>query len=372
MRYLNNNFKKDQAKYRLKMSTETIKKQIEIMIVNDSPYMTKFLGDILTKNSKIRVSQTSRDGSDALRKLKSGKPDVILLDLEMPIMDGLTFIESMAQKSELIPIIVVSSYSQKNAKMVLDALEFGAVDFVPIPQDVQNNLEQFQQLLIQKIEMAEKSDPNQLVLKNLNQLKPKTKKTTRRVFSASQVVVIGSSTGGPNIVNRILSKLPEDIPAAILVVQHMPKEFTTSFAERLDAASDLIVKEAKEGDELKNGVVLVAPGDYHMMVDSNQRISLNQDPKRFGVRPAANVTMISATEVFGGNVTGVVLSGMGHDGAFGMKAVKKRGGGTIIQNKESSVVFGMAKAALELGAVDHNLSVDEIPEQIIQEVARNI
>ena len=266
----------------VKMSTQTIETQIDVMIVNDSPYMTKFLSDILKSNSNINVSNTSRDGADALRKLKSHRPDVILLDLEMPVMDGLAFIESMSTSSELIPIIVVSSYSQKNAKLVLDSLECGAVDFIPIPQDAQNNLKQFGQLLIEKIKIAKDSEPTQLIVKNLSRLRPKPN-FSKRTFLTSQVVVIGSSTCGPNVVNHILAELPADIPAAILVVQHMPKEFTPSFAERLNKSSDLVIKEASNGDSLENGTVLIAPGDYHMVVEPNHKISLNQEPKRFGV-----------------------------------------------------------------------------------------
>jgi len=354
----------------LKTTIETMEKQIDVMIINDSVFMKQFLSDILKSSPNIKILETSSNGRDAIIKLGRLKPNVILLDLEMPVMDGLEFLESMAENSELIPIIIVSSYSKKNAKLVLDSLEHGAVDFVPIPEDVQNNMTQFQQLLIDKITIASNSDPHQLVLKNLGQLKP-ISNFSNRTFSTSQVIVIGSSTGGPNMVNQILSELPADIPAAVLVVQHMPKGFTASFAERLSNSSNLEVKEAVNGIPLKNGTVLIAPGDYHMTIDSNHKISLNQEPKRFGVRPAVNVTMVSATEVYGGDVIGIILSGMGHDGAFGMKAIKKRGGKTIVQNRQSSVVYGMAKAAQDMGVVDHNLPIEKISDKIIEELIQN-
>lgn len=354
----------------LETTTETVEEQIDVMIINDSVFMTQFLRDILKSSSNINVLDTSSNGKDAILKLGRTNPDVILLDLEMPIMDGLEFLESMTASSDLIPIIIVSSYSKQNAKLVLDSLEHGAVDFLGIPEDVQSNMKLFRHSLLDKIKIANESDPNQLVLKNLSRLKPK-RNFSKKTSLVSRVVVIGASTGGPNMVNQIISELPADIPSAVIVVQHMPKGFTTSFAERLDKTSDLVVKEAADGDALQNGTVLVAPGDYHVVINPNHHISLNQEPKRFGVRPAVNVTMISATEVFGGDVIGVLLSGMGHDGAFGMKAIKKRGGNTIIQNKQTSVVFGMAKAAEDMGIVDHTLPIEKISDQIIQEITEN-
>lgn len=350
------------------MMTKSIEDQIDVWIVNDSQYMTQLLTDLISIKN-IKVSNTARDGADALRKLSIRKPDVILLDLEMPKMDGLTFIEQVVKQDKLVPIIVVSSFTQEGAKLVLDALENGALDFIPVSQVKPEKMSELKETLITKINVAAKSDPFQLIPQNIEKLKPRSKSVISKE-AAQRVIVIGSSTGGPKVVQSILSSLPRDIAAGILVVQHMPKDFTGQFAARLDEASDLIVKEAKDGDLIKNGSVFVAPGDYHMIVDNEKKIKLLSGPKRFGVRPAVNMTMVSAAEAYGTNTVGVILTGMGYDGGFGMKTIKKRGGHTIAQDSTTAVVYGMPKAAVELNAVDQSLPTKKIPHAIVEEIEK--
>jgi two-component system chemotaxis response regulator CheB len=342
--------------------------QINVLIINDSNYLSTLLADLIS-NEKIHVSDIAKDGRDGLGKIERHKPDVILLDLEMPRMDGLTFIEEMVKRGILVPTIIVSNYGEEGAKIVLDALENGAIDFVQINQADPNDIMKLKDTLISKIDIAAQSDPYKLVLEKINNLKPKRKQTPSSE-AADAVVVIASSTGGPGVVQSILTKLPADIAAGILIIQHMPKGFTKKFAERLDEICSVIVKEAEDGDLITNGLVLVAPGDYHMEVDDAFRVRLVSGSKRFGVRPAANVTMVSASEIFGANTIGVTLTGMGHDGAFGMKTIKRRGGMTIAQDEQSSVVFGMAKSACELNAVDSLLPPEQISETIMMEVKR--
>jgi two-component system chemotaxis response regulator CheB len=350
------------------MLAKSVSSQINILIINDSNYMSTLLKDLISSQT-MRVCDIARDGIDALRKITMQKPDVILLDLEMPRMDGLTFIEEMVKRGTLIPTILVSSFSQDGAKIVLDALENGAIDFVPISQLNPENMTILKETLITKINAAAQSDPQKAVLEKIKNLKPK-RKATVSPQAASVVVTIASSTGGPGVVQSILSTFPADIHAGILVVQHMPKGFTKKFAERLDENCEINVREAQDGDLITEGTALVAPGDLHMEVDSQLKIKLIDGPKRFGVRPAANVTMISSAEHFGVNTIGVTLTGMGHDGAFGMKTIKRRGGKTIAQDEQSSVVFGMAKAACELNAVDKLLPPDKIPEAVLEEVQK--
>lgn len=342
--------------------------QIKVLIINDSSYMCTLLKDLVS-NDEIHVYDIARDGQDGLRKIAIQKPDVILLDLEMPRMDGLTFIEEMVKRGTLIPTILVSSFSQDGAKIVLDALENGAIDFVSISSVNPEGTDNLKETLITKIITASKCDPCKQVVEKINSLKPK-KKSQVSAQAATIVVTIASSTGGPNIVQTILAGLPSNLRAGILIVQHMPKDFTKKFAERLDDSCEITIKEAQDGDLITEGVALVAPGDFHMEVDSQLRIKLVNGPKRFGVRPAANVTMISAAESFGSNTIGVTLTGMGHDGAFGMKTIKRRGGKTIAQDEQSSVVFGMAKAACELNAVDVLLPPEKIAQTIIGEVEK--
>ena len=350
------------------MMTKSIGDKIDVWIVNDSKYMTKMLTDIVN-TEKIQVTDIARDGAEALRKLAIKKPDVILLDLEMPTMDGLTFIEELVRQDKLVPIIVVSSFTQEGTKLVLDALENGALDFVPVSQANPEQISEFKETLISKIKIAVESDPNQLIIKNINKLKPR-KKIVSAPQSSSRLIILGSSTGGPNAVQSILASLPKELPAGILVVQHMPKEFTGPFALRLNENCDLNVKEAEDGDVIKDGTVLVAQGGCHMMVLPNMRIKRAQGPKRFGVKPAVNITMVSGSEVFGSNTIGVLLTGMGHDGAFGMKTIKKRGGITIAQDSSSSVIYGMPKAAIDLNVVDQTLPKEKIAKAILEEVEK--
>jgi len=347
------------------MMSEQKLQPIKVCIVNDSNLMRKYLTDLISHDG-IEVISTAIDGHDALSKIAAKKPDVILLDLEMPKMDGLTFIDEVVKSGTLFPIIVASNFSNDGSKLVLDALENGAVDFISISEDAQNS-KKLQDTLIEKIKIAHKSDPYQLIQSNLTSLKPK-RTGTPRSDTSERVVVIGSSTGGPGTVQNVLSGLAHDIPAGILLVQHMPKGFTKQFAARLSKTTGFVVKEAEEGDIIKDGEVLVAPGDYHMIVQPNRKIHLDSSDKRFGVRPSVNMTMVSAAEVYGSNLVGVVLTGMGHDGGFGMKSIKKRGGYTIVQNKETSVIFGMPQAVIDLGAADVVLALNEIPAKIVKEV----
>ena len=345
--------------------SEQIMAPIKVGIVNDSNLVRKYLTKVISVDA-IDVVFTAVDGEDALNKIMFKRPDVILLDLEMPKMDGLTFIDKMIESGELFPTIIVSSFSQDGSKLVLDALENGAVDFVSM-SDVANDDVKLQDILLTKIKIANSSDPFQLIHENLSTLRPK-RSITPRLGSSDRVVIIGASTGGPATLQKVLSEIPTDISAGILLVQHMPKNFTKQFAERLSKNTGFTVKEAEEGDVIKDGVIFLAPGDYHMTIQPNRKIHLDSSEKRFGVRPSVNMTMISASEVFGSNIVGVILTGMGHDGGFGMKSIKKRGGRTIVQNKETCVIFGMPKSVIDIDAADFVLPLDEIAKKIAMEI----
>lgn len=351
------------------MMTTSENDQITVMIVNDSAYMTRLLSDMLSSEQHIKIIDTSRDGLEALRKLRHLSPDVILLDMEMPNMDGLSFIENVSIWPEKdLRIIVVSTYSPSNAKLILDSLELGAVDFISIPSNETNVAEKLKSMLLSKIEIAIHSNRDVLIPKAISKLRPSKRSFSITEGMASTVVVIGASTGAPKIIANILKDIPSDIPAGFLIVQHMNKEFISTFTQRLDEISKLHVKEACTGDKIMEGTALLAPGDMHMLVSPSRQIQLDNGPKRFGVRPAINVTMVSASEVFGASTIGVLLSGMGQDGAFGMKMIKKRSGFTLAQNATSSVVFGMAKAANDLHAVDKLVDADAISHEIIKVV----
>lgn len=336
----------------------------KVMVVNDSGYMTELLSDLITSNPMLEVSDRARDGVEALRKITKCRPDVVILDLEMPNMDGLTFLEKI-MTADPLPVIVVSSYTQRGAQVVFDSLEYGAVDFLPIPQDEPDKLRHLKSRLLSKIRLATKINPRPLKHSPLPE-RPSVKVQHGTGGIASKAVIIGASTGGPRVLSHILSELPADLPAGLLVVQHMPSSFTSHYADHLNKACKITVKEANDGDKIKDGSALLAPGDFHMLVKPSFNVRLSHGPKRLGVRPSVNMTMVTASEVYGSNTTGVLLSGIGHDGAFGMKMIKRRGGITLAQDKDSSVVFGMAKAACDLDVVDKVLPADKIAQEIIR------
>lgn len=336
--------------------------------MNDSHFITELLSDLISTN-EIKIIHKAQDGSQAIRKLKQEKPDVILLDLEMPNMDGLTFLEKM-MRDEPIPTIVVSSYTHRGTQILFDALECGAVDFVTIPMENPEKLEKLKSGLISKIKIAARAKPKFLschntLNKNFSSKQPETS-------LARKVIVIGASTGGPSVVSQIMTRLPADLRAGVLIVQHMPASFTKYFAMHLNERSKLKVKEASHGEKIKEGTALLAPGDNHLVVKSPFSVSLNKGPKRMGVRPSINMTMITASEVYRDNAVGVLLSGMGQDGAFGMKMIKKRGGSTIAQDESSSVIFGMAKAAQKLDVVDRFVPAENIANEIVRIVENNV
>lgn len=341
--------------------------KIKILIINDSLTVRMILSELILSNKKMHVSGIARDGLEGLTKMRIEKPHVILVDLEMPNMDGLTFIQNAVNYDKTIPIIVTSSYSQEGSRVIFDALEAGALDFVSLSDNITQDKQQFQEELFAKIEIAAKSNPEVLIPEKILSIKP-SKKQKGKIGTAPKVVVIGASTGGPKTLCDIVSKLPGDLPAGLLIVQHMPGNFTTKFAQRLDEISEFDITEAKDGDSIQIGKGLLAPGDYHMEIKSSQCVSLNKDHKRFGVRPAVNVSMITASEVYGENAVGVLLTGMGQDGAFGMKMIRKRGGQTIAQDEATSIVFGMPKAAQDLDAVDKMLPLEDIPAEIVRMV----
>jgi two-component system chemotaxis response regulator CheB len=341
----------------------------KVMVVNDSHLIREYLCDIIRSHNGFELCGSARDGEDALRKLGQADPDVILLDLEMPNLDGITFIDRVMSGNRPVPIIVVSSYGDSRGdkgNIVFECLDSGAIDFVSLQSDGGiADRERTSRDLIVRIKAASSAYPDALAPRKEKKKSP-ANCTPSFHSNSKKVIVIGSSTGGPRVITDIFSKLPADLPASILIVQHMPSSFTSAFAQHVNSISKIRVKEAREGDRLERGFAYVAPGDYHMTVTKSETIHLDKSPKRQGVRPSVNVTMVSASEVFGSNTLGVLLSGMGQDGAFGMKMIKRKGGRTIAQDSTTSVVFGMPKAAYDLGAVDEMVPADKIGEAMIR------
>jgi two-component system chemotaxis response regulator CheB len=337
------------------------------MIVNDSLHVRTLLSDLVKSSSKLKLVAVARDGADAINKLQASKPDVVLLDLEMPNMDGLTFIDKVMKQAP-IPIVVCSSYgTEHGTDMVFESLEAGAIDFIPL-----NNLTMTDAThkddILSKIEQASNAILTEQKTKQKTYHDYHSKKEGAKCRPSDKIVVIGSSTGGPRVLSMIFSELPSDLSASILVIQHISKGFTSSLSKHLDSISSLSVEEAEDGKPMCAGTALVAPSDYHMSVTNSHTIKLDNGPKRHGVRPSINVSMVSAADVYGSNTVGLLLSGMGQDGAFGSVMIQRRGGKTFAQDEKSSVIFGMAKAAGELNAIQEFVPADKIASRIVRAV----
>jgi len=339
-------------------------KKIKVLVVDDSAFMRKLLREILSSDPDIEVIGVARNGKEAVEKVNLLSPDVITMDVEMPVMTGIQAVEAI-MKQKPTPIIMVSAYTVENASITFEALDRGALDFITKPGGpISIRLKDVKEKIIEKVKAVSHV--------NVKALRPPLKR--RETLEAlpgdmDKLVVIASSTGGPKALSYIIPRLPGDIRAGILVVQHMPEGFTKPFAERLDKLSKLTVKEAEEGERISSSVVYIAPSGYHMKIGEEWIINLTKDAPMHGVRPAADITMLSAASVSGKRTIGVVLTGMGKDGSMGVREIKARGGVVIAQDKKTSVIFGMPKAAIDTGCVDEILPLEDIPEGIVNMVA---
>ncbi|MDI6740318.1 MAG: chemotaxis response regulator protein-glutamate methylesterase [Candidatus Edwardsbacteria bacterium] len=340
-------------------------KNISVLVVDDSALMRNMIGEIIEQDPSLRLCGTARNGQEALNQISALRPDVVTLDIEMPVMDGLHAL-SRIMSDRPTAVVILSAHAKEGAEATLLALELGAVDFITKPSgSLSLDIDRVRAELTEKIKVAAGVDLSKLRAAK-HRLTPLVLTTVRETGRRFRLVAIGSSTGGTRALSEVLPALPAELNAAYLLVQHMPKGFTRSLAERLNARSKITVKEAEAGDNLRPGQALLAPADYHLELDpSGQRIALNQDPPRFGMRPSVDAMMLSVAAHSGNDLVGVILTGMGHDGAKGLLEIKKRGGRTIAEDKSTCVVFGMPKSAIEIGAAEQVLPLDKIPEAII-------
>jgi len=337
---------------------------IEVLIVEDSAFMRKILSEIMEEDPEIRVIDSAINGLEGVKKASLLKPDVITMDVEMPNMDGIEAVKEI-MKICPTPIIMVSAYTKKGAQKTIETLISGAVDFVEKPGGpISLNIRDIKEEIIEKVKIASKANLKIAIKKKQISLKKKK--------MGDSLVIIAASTGGPKIITSIFQKIPSDFPAPIVVIQHMPETFTRAFAKRLNEHSPLSVIEAKEGIFLKKGTAYIAPGDFHLEFDTNRRIKLNKKPTLHGVRPSADITMNSASENFDGNLIGIILSGMGKDGSIGVRKISKRGGFVIAQDKDTSVVYGMPKSAIDSGCVNLVLPSTEIADKLIALVKKDV
>ncbi len=345
------------------------KEKIKVLVVDDSALIRQTLTKVLSSLPGIEVIATASDPYIAVQKLKSEKPDVITLDIQMPRMDGLTFLRKIMTQHP-IPVVVISSLTKKESQIALDAFNYGAICVMEKPA-MSNDLlhEQWKHDLHDAIQAAASSRTSSKLIKTYSPPKPtiREERSERpQSKTCKSMVLIGSSAGGTEVILSILSQLPHDT-APILIVQHMPEIFTASYAQRLNESSLLEVKEAEAGDIIRMGQVLLAPGDHHMEIRNNgfqYFVDLNKKEKVNRHRPSVETLFKSALHLSGINIMSIILSGMGNDGASAMLELKKTGAVTIAQSEESSIVYGMPKEALRMGAADYSLSIKEIVDRI--------
>jgi len=336
-----------------------VKKPVRVLVVDDSALMRKLIPQMLAADDSIEVVGTAMDGTFALKKIEELKPDVVTLDLEMPGMNGIDTLKEMMRRHP-VPVIVVSSHSIEGASITLKALGLGAFDFVTKPKDASSHMAETARELIAKVKMAPQCKLRPKLLPPVP-LQPDKAAPTSRATAPTRVVAIGVSTGGPQAMEFLLSQLPASFPGTILVVQHMPEGFTDMFARRLDELCPMRVKEAQSGDVLEAGRVLICPGSRHLKAKRLPLgdVAILSDEERVnGHRPSVNVLFRSVAEEFRSQAVGVLMTGMGDDGAEGLGAMKKAGSMTIAQSEDSCVVFGMPKAAIERGYAQRIVALD--------------
>lgn len=405
---------------------------IRVVVADDSAFMRKVLSDLFEKTPDFQVAGVAKDGREAVELVKRERPDLLTLDINMPVMDGLSALEIIMRDSP-VPVLMFSSLTKRDADETIRALELGAVDFLckangPISRidtiadeiiaksrsvaGAKINNSKFNKNIfakkqeagnLKRINIFEKKGYNVPQPKTAAAMKPMTaqekltasvqqrrqgltgmlakrdnpllkRSAAGRVSSSwgtsTKLVALGTSTGGPRALQYVIPKLPGDMPCGMVVVQHMPAGFTRSLAERLNGMSEVTVKEAEHGDPILPGHVYVAPGNYHLTVTGsspNRSISLNQDPPLSSHRPAVDV-MFDSVVKYGGDVVSVILTGMGSDGAEGMKKIKKAGGYVIAESEESCVVYGMPKSVVDAGIADEILPVGQVADAIMKKI----
>jgi len=352
------------------MSISDVIPQVRVLIADDSTVMRTALVRMLESSPIIRVCGTARNGVEAVQKTKILQPDVVTMDVDMPVLDGIQALKQIMRESPC-PVVMVSSLTLEGAKVTLDALEAGAFDYLP-KEDLchEAGALQLRYDLVEKIEAAARS-PLALRKKPFHALALGfvDNALLNRSHVVPKLVVLGTSTGGPKALQEILPELPGDLPVGILVVQHMPPGFTAAFAKRLNGLCKLSVREARHGEMVEAGTVYVAPAGQHTTIFNNglhqPTLSLSDLPSETVHKPSVDVTMLSAADLFGEYTLGIILTGMGCDGLEGMTAIRDAGGITIGQNEATCAVYGMPRACADRGILQKVLPLSQIPQQIL-------
>jgi len=344
-----------------------------VLVVDDSAFMRRLIGEMVDASQEFRVIGTARNGLDALRQIHALDPQIVTLDVEMPELDGLQTLGYIMSETPRAVVMLSAAQSVGGVDLTLRCLEIGAVEFIRKPSGaISLDLERVGDQLVTALRAARESN-----LRGVTALArpPWVESRPPRPASANVkwAVAIATSTGGPRALAEVIPHLPADLDATVFVVQHMPAGFTRGLAQRLDTMSQLRVHEASEGQAVEVNNVYVAPGGLHMRVagrgESGRRIALDDGPSIWGVRPAADPLFASVAEQFGQHAVGVVLTGMGRDGAEGLKAIRHAGGGGIVQDKESSTIYGMPFAALQRAGADRVSPLDHVAPSVVQMLA---
>ena len=373
---------------------------IRVLVVDDSSFFRRRVSEILEQDPLLTVVDTAANGQEAVEKAKTLRPDVITMDIEMPVMDGITAVRAI-MKATPTPVLMFSSLTHDGARATLDALDAGAMDFLPKRfEDIARSKEEAVQLLQQRVKaiarrrtlLPRSPDPATTAgasrpLSSLRGRSPLESRTTvatpapaapaerrslpRRSGKSYQLLAIGTSTGGPVALQTVLTRLPANFPHPIVLIQHMPGTFTTAFAARLDGLCQIRVKEAEDGDVLRPGHAYLAPGGRQMMFEGRPgaaRIRILDGNDKVNYKPCVDITFASAAKIYGGNVLAVVLTGMGADGREGARLLKEQGASIWAQDEESCVVYGMPQAVAKAGIASESLPLPLIGEAIVNEM----
>ena len=365
--------------------------KIRVLVVDDSLFMRRMMSDLLAQDSAIEVVGAARDGQQGLEMARQLKPDVITLDVEMPVMDGIAMLQQL-MKEQPTPVVMVSSLTREGAEITLRCLELGAVDFVTKPSGaVSLDLYKVSSQIIEKVKAAASAPRHRLTAlapaldaqgsaagkpfvgalsTQPSEFAKRAPSSTPSKITELPLVVIGASTGGPRALSLLMSQLPPDFHAPMLLIQHMPEGFTRSLAERLDRLCHLQVREAREGDRLQPGVAYLAPGGRHLQLLPGGRLHLSEEPPLHGVRPAVDITLLSIAQHHSGRVVVAILTGMGNDGAMGVRALYAKGARILAEDESSCVVFGMPRAAIQTGCVHQIAPIEQMAQRITEEVQR--
>jgi len=345
------------------------------VVADDSHFMRSVISDILSEGG-VDVVAEAKNGREAVSLVDEHRPDVVTMDVEMPEMNGIAAVDEIMDRCPT-PVLMLSAHTDENADVTFEALDNGAVDFFTKPGgEVSMEMSRLKDQLVDMVLSVAEVDvtaPSRTAPTDTTQ--PSTT-TGAAEYADDPTLIIGSSTGGPKMVESVLSELPLDADFRVLVVQHMPGGFTGRFATRIDARSDYEVREAQDGDRIAGGEALVAAGDYHLRVKNYRngrlRVKLSSEPPVNSVRPAVDVTMETAADVIDDPLVGVILTGMGNDGAEGIRRIKGAGGRTLAQDEATSAVYGMPQRAAETGCVDSILPIDDIPTGIVETIKREV